>query len=303
MSNQALAGKVMIVTGGGRGIGREISLAAAAAGASVVVNDIGTAMDGSATTESPGQETVSAIKAAGGNAIHDTHSVADPSAAQAIVEGAIQAFGRIDSVVHSAGILRDKMVWNMSYDDWDSVVKVHLYGAYNISRAAVPHFREQKSGSVVLMTSTSGLIGNIGQANYAAAKMGMVGLSRSLALELARSNVRSNCISPFAITRMMESIPRPDKEEWLARRAPMSAARVAPLAVFLSSDAAQTVTGQIFAVRGNEIFLMSQPRPLRGVHRSDGWTQESLASQFLPSVKANLYPLEGSAEVFSWDAI
>jgi NAD(P)-dependent dehydrogenase (short-subunit alcohol dehydrogenase family) len=298
-----LAGKTIVVTGAGNGIGREVALAAGAAGAAVVVNDIGAALDGSPSGQSPGQEVVSAIEAAGGRAIADRNSVAEPQAAEALVEAGVAAFGRIDAVVNCAGILRDKMIWNMSYDDWDSVLKVHLYGSFNVSRAAARHFREQKSGAYVHLTSTSGLIGNIGQANYSAAKLGMVGLSRSLAMELARSNVRSNCIAPFAVTRMMTSISRPDKEEWLAKRAEMTAARIAPLVLFLASDAGAEINGQVFAVRGNEIFLMSQPRPVRSVHRSEGWTTETLGSHFLPAVRSSLYGLEGSAEVFSWDAV
>ncbi|MDB5859752.1 MAG: dehydrogenase, short-chain alcohol dehydrogenase like [Ramlibacter sp.] len=304
MSNeQAMAGKVFIVTGSGNGIGREIALAAGAAGAAVVVNDIGAALDGALSGQSPGAEVAAQIVAAGGRAIADRNSVADPSAADAMVETALREFGRVDGVINCAGILRDKMVWNMSYDDWDAVLKVHLYGAFNVSRAAARHFKEQKGGTFVHLTSTAGLIGNFGQANYSAAKMGMCGLSRSLALEMARYNVRSNCIAPYAITRMMTSIPRPDKDEWLAKRAAMKAERIAPLAVFLSGDAATEVNGQIFTVRGNEIFVMSQPRPIRGVHRSEGWTLATLGSHFLPSVKANLVPLETGLEVFPWDAI
>jgi NAD(P)-dependent dehydrogenase (short-subunit alcohol dehydrogenase family) len=298
-----MAGKVFIVTGGGNGIGREIALAAGAAGAAVVVNDIGAALDGALSGQSPGAEVAAQIVAAGGRAIADRNSVADPSAADAMVETALREFGRVDGVINCAGILRDKMVWNMSYDDWDAVLKVHLYGAFNVSRAAARHFKEQKGGTFVHLTSTAGLIGNFGQANYSAAKMGMCGLSRSLALEMARYNVRSNCIAPYAITRMMTSIPRPDKDEWLAKRAAMKAERIAPLAVFLSGDASADVNGQIFTVRGNEIFVMSQPRPIRGVHRSEGWTLDSLASHFLPSVKTSLVPLESGLEVFPYDAI
>jgi NAD(P)-dependent dehydrogenase (short-subunit alcohol dehydrogenase family) len=302
-SENALAGKVIIVTGSGNGIGREIALAAGAAGAAVVVNDIGAALDGAPSGQSPGEEVAEQIVTAGGRAVTDRNSVADPASADALVGSAIREFGRIDAVVNCAGILRDKMVWNMSYDDWDAVLKVHLYGSFNVSRAAARHFKEQKSGTFVHLTSTSGLIGNTCQANYAAAKLGMVGLSRSLALEMTRYNVRSNCIAPYAITRMMMSIPRPDQEEWLAKRAEMKADRIAPLAIFLSSDHSTEVNGQVFTVRGNEIFVMSQPRPVRSVHRSDGWTLESLHSQFLPAVRSNLVPLEGAAEVFCWDAV
>jgi NAD(P)-dependent dehydrogenase (short-subunit alcohol dehydrogenase family) len=300
---QSLAGKVVIVTGAGRGIGREIALGAAAAGAKLVVNDIGAGLDGMPSQETPGEEVVSAIRSAGGEAVVDTNSVADPRAAEAIVANAIAAFGRVDMVVNNAGILRDRMIWKMSFDDWDSVIKVHLYGSYNVSRAAAGHFRDQKSGAFVHITSTAGLVGNLGQANYSAAKLGMVGLSRSIAIEMARAGVRSNCVAPFAVTRMVTSIPTPDQEAFLAKRREMTAAKVAPLVVFLGSDAAAEINGQVFTVRGNELFVMSQSRPVRGIHRAEGWTPEAIASHFVPAVKNSLVPLETTMDVFNWDPV
>ena len=193
----------------------------------------------------------------------------------------------------------------MSQVDWELVIDVHLKGSFNVARAAANHFREQQSGSFVHMTSTSGLVGNFGQANYAAAKMGIVGLSKSIALDMARFNVRSNCVSPFAWSRLIGTIPTQTDEERarVERVKTMTAEKIAPLAVFLASDLAKGVTGQIFAVRKNEIFLMSQPRPLRSMQRNDGWTPQTLAEHMLPAMKASLYPLERSGDVFSWDPV
>jgi len=302
MAAGLLDGKVVLVTGAGRGIGRELALAAAAAGAKVVVNDLGAGLDGSAA-DSPADEVVALIEAAGGQVVADGHSVADEAGAAAMVAAAVDAFGRIDGVVNNAGILRDRMFWKMDPGDWDAVLKVHLYGAFNVSRAAAPHMRAQGGGAFLHMTSTAGLVGNIAQANYAAAKLGLVGLSRSLALEMARSGVRSNCVAPFALTRMVTSIPGADDPAFLAKRKEMTAAKVGPLAVFLLSDEAQDVSGQVFAVRGNEIMVMSQPRPVRSIHRSDGWTPESVRDGVLGALRPNLVPLETTMDVFNTDVI
>jgi NAD(P)-dependent dehydrogenase (short-subunit alcohol dehydrogenase family) len=193
----------------------------------------------------------------------------------------------------------------MSVDEFDAVVKVHLYGTYFVSRAAAPHFKEQNSGAFVHMTSTSGLIGNYGQANYAAAKLGIMALSKSIALDMQKFNVRSNCIAPFAWSRMIGSIPTAtdDERARVERMKQMTPAKIAPLAVALCSDASATVSGQVFAVRNNEIFLMSQPRPIRSVHRSEGWTPESVAQHALPALQASFYALDRSADVFSWEPV
>ncbi|MHB2167985.1 SDR family oxidoreductase [Alsobacter sp. R-9] len=300
-----LEGKVALVTGAGRGIGREIALLMAAHGASVVVNDPGVALDGrDDETDGPARAVVREIEAGGGKAVADFGSVAEGAQARAMVRTAVDAFGRIDIVVNNAGILRDVIFHKMTDEDWDSVIKVHLYGSFNVSRAAAEFFRAQSSGAFVHMTSTSGLVGNPGQANYAAAKMGIVGLSKSLALDMSRFNVRSNCISPFAWSRMVGSIPNtPDQEERLKGLRMLTPDKIAPVAVFLASDAAADVNGQIFAVRGNEIFLMSQPRPLRSVHRSEGWTPETLRDHALPALKTSFVPVEMSREVFSWTPV
>jgi NAD(P)-dependent dehydrogenase (short-subunit alcohol dehydrogenase family) len=300
-----MEGKVVIVTGSGGGIGRDIALAMAREGAKVVVNDVGASLGGEGASAGPAQQVVGEIRAAGGEAVANTDSVADAAAAQRIVSTALDTFGRIDAVVNNAGILRDRFFHKMSVDEFDSVVKVHLYGSYFVSRAAATHFKEQNAGAFVHMTSTSGLIGNFGQANYSAAKLGIMALSKSIALDMRKFNVRSNCIAPFAWSRMIDSIPTESDEEKarVERMKQMTPAKIAPLAVALCSDSSGGVTGQVFAVRNNEIFLMSQPRPLRSVHRAEGWTPQSVAQHALPALQASYYPLDRSADVFSWDPI
>ena len=250
-----LDGKVVLVTGAGGGIGRAIAIATAASGAKVVVNDIGASLTGDATGLNPGQQVVEEIRAAGGEAVHNGDSVADAAGAERMVNLAVETFGRIDCVVNNAGILRDRIFHKMSLDDFDSVLKVHLYGAFHTSKAAALHFKEQGSGSFVHMTSTSGLIGNFGQANYAAAKLGVMALSKSIALDMQKFNVRSNCIAPFAWSRMTSSIPTetPEERARVERLKQMTPEKIAPLAIHLASDAAADVSGQVFAVRNNEI--------------------------------------------------
>jgi NAD(P)-dependent dehydrogenase (short-subunit alcohol dehydrogenase family) len=299
-----LENKVALITGAGRGIGREMALMMARHGAKIVVNDPGVSLEGNDETDGPANEVVRDIKAAGGEAVADYGSVSEPASAKAMVTRAVDTFGKIDIVVNNAGILRDVIFHKMTEQDWDSVIKVHLYGSFYVSRAAAEHFRKQESGAFVHMTSTSGLVGNPGQANYSAAKMGIVGLSKSLALDMSRFNVRSNCIAPFAWSRMVGSIPNtPDQEERLKGLRTLTPDKIAPVATFLASDDAKAVNGQIFAVRGNEVFLMSQPRPLRSAHRSEGWTPESLRDHMMPALKGSFVPLDMSRDVFSWTPV
>jgi NAD(P)-dependent dehydrogenase (short-subunit alcohol dehydrogenase family) len=304
-NSHMLEGKVVLVTGAGGGIGRDIALAIARSGARVVVNDIGASLEGDALEFNPGRQVVAEIEALGGVAVANSDSVADANGAARIVDCALEHFGRIDCVVNNAGILRDRIFHKMSVDDWDAVMKVHLYGAFFVSKAAALHFKEQGSGSLVHMTSASGLVGNLGQANYSAAKLGVTALSKSIALDMQRFNVRSNCICPFAWSRMTSSIPvdTPQDQARVDKLKLMTPDKVAPLAVYLASDAAQEVNAQVFAVRNNEIFLMSQPRPLRSVHRAEGWTPQSIAEHAMPALKASFFALEKSADVFSWDPI
>jgi NAD(P)-dependent dehydrogenase (short-subunit alcohol dehydrogenase family) len=292
--------KVVIVTGAGGGIGRDFALAFAANGAKVVVNDVGRSGD-----EPASQKVAAEIAAAGGRAVANTDSVADPAAAAHIVQSALDSFGRIDCVVNNAGIVRDRMFFNMSIDEWKAVVDVHLNGSFYVARAAAPHFKAQASGSFVNMTSTSGLIGNLGQANYSAAKMGIAGLSKSIALDMAKFNVRSNCIAPWAWTPMTATIPAdtPENIARIEKMKKMESAKIAPLAVYLASDAAEKVSGQIFGVRANEIYFFSQIRMVRSVHRSDGWTPEEIAEHAMPAFESSFYPNLPSMALTPWDPI
>jgi NAD(P)-dependent dehydrogenase (short-subunit alcohol dehydrogenase family) len=305
MSKPTLAGKVVLVTGAGGGIGSFIAKLAAAQGAKIVVNDLGGSPEGEGADAAPAKRIADEIIAAGGEAVPSYHSIATWDSAQAIVQDAIDAFGRIDGVVNNAGILRDTIFHKMTPEQWDTVIQVDLSGYYYVSRAAAPYFKEQKGGTFVHMSSTSGLVGNFGQVNYGAAKLGVAGLSKNIALDMSRFNVRSNAIAPFAYTRMVGTIPADTEEnrrrlEVVKRMTPD---KIAPLAVSLMTDAAADVTGQIFGVRNNEIMLFSQPRPIRTVHTSDGWTVESVLSTAIPAMKASFFPLDRSSDVFVWDPV
>ncbi len=302
---QILDGKVIVVTGAGRGIGRAIAMTLAREGASVVVNDLGASATGEGRDTGPADEVVAEIRDAGGQAVANGLSVADWDSAHAIVQTAIDSFGRIDGVVNNAGILRDTIFHKMTEEQFDIVLNVHLKGSFNMSRACAPHFREQSTGCLVHMTSTSGLIGNLGQANYMAAKMGIVGLSKSIALDMARYKVRSNCISPFAWSRLFGKVPTdtPEQQARVEKIKQMTPEKIAPLVAALFSDAAADVSGQIFAVRNNEIFLMSQSRPLRVAHTADGWDAQSVIDRVFPAFKPSMYDLDVTASVFTWEPV
>ena len=300
-----LEGKVALVTGAGRGVGAEVAKVMASRGAKVIVNDLGGQADGEGSDQIPALETVKSIRDAGGEAEANFACVADFKAAEGMVEQAVDTFGRIDIVVNNAGNLRDVIFHKMTEDDWDSVISVHLKGSFNTSRAAATHFRKQESGCFVHMTSTSGLIGNFGQANYAAAKLGIVGLSKSIALDMSRFNVRSNCISPFAWSRLIGTIPMntPEERARVEKIKQMTPDKIAVVAAALCADTALNISGQVFAVRNNEIFLMSQHRPLRGMQEGAGWTPESVVEHAFPAMAPNFYPLERSGDVFTWDPV
>ena len=302
-----LNGKVILVTGGANGIGRECALLAAREGAKVVVNDLGGGVAGGDPGDAgPAEKVAQEIRAAGGEAVSNSDSVSDRTGVARMIEQAMDSFKGLNAIINPAGILRDKMFHKMTPEDWDAVIEVHLKGSFNVCHAAINHFREQEDGSFVLFTSTSGLIGNVGQANYAAAKMGIVGLSRIIAMEGANKNVRANTIAPFAWTRMIATIPV--KDEASAQRVArmknaMRADQVAQLAIALASPATRNVSGQIFAARGNEIFLMSQPRPVRGLGRVEGWTPQSIAEHCMTAMAPSFTDLGATASVFSWDPI
>jgi len=302
-----LNGKVVLITGGGNGIGKETALLLAREGAKVVVNDLGGSLSGGDEgSAGPAEQVAQQIRAAGGEAASNSDSVADFKSVQRMIEQAKDTFGKLDAIVNPAGILRDGMFHKMSEADWDAVIAVHLRGSFNVTRASIEYFREREAGAYVLFTSTSGLIGNLGQANYAAAKMGIAGLSRIIAMEGARKNIRSNVIAPFAWTRMIESIPVKDEES--AKRVErmknaMRADQVAQLAVALCADKAKTVSGQIFGVRGNEVILFDQPRPIRQIADTSGWTPSKLLDSCLPAMANDFFGMDASAEVFPYDPI
>jgi len=296
-----LEGKVALVTGAGQGVGSEVALLMAKHGASVVVNDLGASLDGSTSGGTPAEEVAGLITKAGGQAIANRDSVSDWDGAHRMVADAVKAYGRLDIVVNNAGILRDTMFHRMTREQWDAVVNVHLNGTFYVSRAAADQFRKNESGCYIHMTSTSGLFGNIGQSNYAAAKLGIAGFSKTVALEMQRFNVRSNCIAPFAATRMTQSVPVPAEQREARQKmlAAMPPESVAILAVWLASEAAKNVNGQIFGARGGEVFMFSQTRLVRTLHRAGGWTPEQLA-QVMPGMESLMEPLMAARQATPW---
>jgi NAD(P)-dependent dehydrogenase (short-subunit alcohol dehydrogenase family) len=299
-------GKVVVVTGSGGGIGREFALALAKEGARVVVNDIGTSVAGEGADTHPAEAVVSEIHASGGEAVANFDSVADPVSAGRIVQTAIDVYGRIDGLINNAGILRDRAFTKMSPEEFDTVIKVHLCGSFYVARAAANHFKNQSSGSYVHLTSTAGLYGNFGQANYSAAKTGITGLSKSIAIEMGKYGVRSNCIAPAAWSRMIGAVKAETEEQkrnidLLKTKLPPST--IAPIAVFLQSDAAKDINGQIFYVRGNEIMLFRQFEVARSVHRSEGWTPESVREHCMPALRPSMQPPKMAHEITTWDPV
>jgi NAD(P)-dependent dehydrogenase (short-subunit alcohol dehydrogenase family) len=287
-----LKGKAAVVTGAGRGIGRAIAELLAAEGAAVVVNDLGGSVDGTGGQASVADEVVAAIKAKGGTAIANHDSVSDFRAAERIVATAVKEFGSIDVLVNNAGILRDRMIFNMTEEDWDAVIAVHLKGSFNCTRHAAAHMRQQKRGRIISMSSTSGTIGNPGQANYGAAKDGIAALTRVVARELGKYGVTVNAVCPGASTRMTQTVddgarkarqkagiqtPAAQAAFTLAHTGPEN---VAPWVAYLASDAAKDVNGQVFFVMGGLIALMNEPAPVRTIFHDGRWTPEEIATVF-----------------------
>jgi NAD(P)-dependent dehydrogenase (short-subunit alcohol dehydrogenase family) len=268
-----LDGKVAVVTGGGTGIGRAVSIDLARAGASVVVNDYGVSVDGRDPSSAPANEVVDLIRTAGGRAVASPESVATMAGGKAVIDLALREFGDLHVLVCCAGILRERMIFNMTEEEWDAVIAVHLKGHFATMRHATAHMREKKAGSIVTFTSSAGLEGSPGQPNYSAAKEGIVGLTRSTALAMAKYGVRCNAIAPTADTRMTQRLP--DSRRGAATATPPEA--IAPVVTFLASDRAAHITGQVIAVRGNEVSVYAQPAPLRTLTGAEPWTGEALA--------------------------
>ena len=290
-----LDGKVVLVTGGGNGIGRECALIAAREGAKVVVNDLGGGLHGGDEgSVGPAETVAKEIIAAGGQAVFNTESVTSLKACEGMLEQALDSFGALHAVINPAGILRDAMFHKMTPENWDAVIEVHLRGTFNVCRATIEHFRNQEDGAYVLYTSTSGIIGNIGQTNYGAAKMGIAGLSRIIAMEGAAKNIRCNCLAPVAWTRMTQSVPVRDEAQ-AARRQQMAEAirpdQPARFSVALLADAARHVSGQIFGSSGENIILYSQPRPIQTETKAEGWTVDTILSEALPNMQEKFYSL------------
>jgi NAD(P)-dependent dehydrogenase (short-subunit alcohol dehydrogenase family) len=290
-----LDGKVVLVTGGGNGIGRDCALIAAQEGAKVLVNDLGGSLAGGDEGSAGPAETVAQeIRAAGGEAASNSESVTSLASVKGMVQQALDTFGGLHAVINPAGILRDGMFHKMEESDWDKVIEVHMKGSFNVARATIEHFREQNDGAYVFFTSTSGLLGNIGQTNYGAAKMGIAGLSRIIAMEGGRNNVRANCLAPVAWTRMTQSVPV--KDEAAAARRQQMAQTIRPdqparLSVALVSEAAKNVSGQIFGASGENIILYSQPRPIETLSKPEGWTTATILSECFPKMADKFYPL------------
>mgnify|MGYP003109988234 CR=1 FL=1 len=290
-----LDGKVVLVTGGGNGIGRECALIAAQQGAKVLVNDLGGGLKGEDEgSAGPAEQVAQEIRAAGGEAASNSESVTNYRAVQGMVEQAMDTFGGLHAVINPAGILRDVMFHKMSEDDWDKVIDVHMRGSFNVARATIELFRNQNDGAYMFFTSTSGLLGNIGQANYGAAKMGIAGLSRIIAMEGERNNVRSNCLAPVAWTRMTQSVPVKDEAAAKRREAMAQAIRPAQparLSVALVSPAAAHVSGQVFGASGENIILYSQPRPISTQTKEEGWSVDTILSEAVPAMSDKFFPL------------
>jgi NAD(P)-dependent dehydrogenase (short-subunit alcohol dehydrogenase family) len=288
---EQLRDKVAIVTGGGRGIGRSICLLFAQEGAKVVVNDLGGAEDGTGDSLAPADEVVGEIQAAGGTAVANYDSVTTMEGGENIVRTAIDSFGKLDIVVTPAGILRDRMVFNMTEEEWDAVIAVHLKGTFTVAKHACILFRQQRSGCLITFSSVSGLYGNSGQANYGAAKDGIAGFTRAVARDMGRYGVRVNSISPGASTRLTATVPQSARQireqsgiQTAAAPQLIEARRdaedIAPFVTWLASDESEGVNGYVFHVQGGEVSLMNNPEPARTLHKHGRWSVEEIASIF-----------------------
>ena len=292
-----LQDKVAIVTGSGRGVGQGVALQMAAAGAKVVVVDPGVNLDGSGADQSVAQQVVGQIQAAGGQAVPCMESVATMAGGEQIVQTALDAYGRLDIVVTCAGILRDRMIFNMSEAEWDDVIAVHLKGTFSVVKHACILFRQQRSGRIITFSSTSGLYGNSGQANYGAAKDGIAGFTRVVARDMGRYGVTANSIAPSASTRMIGSVPDEARDLRAARG--MTGGNVgelrgqpediAPFVTWLASDEAAQVNGHIFYVTAGLVSLLNEPEPVRTMHKEGRWTVEEIIRVFPATLGVELH--------------
>ena len=290
-----LQGKVAIVTGSGRGVGRGVAHLMAEEGASVVIVDPGVNVDGSGYDQSIAEQVASEIRDAGGNAVACTESVTTMQGGETIIQTAIDSFGKLDIVVTCAGILRDRMIFNMSEQEWDDVIAVHLKGTFTIVKHASIIFRQQRSGRIITFSSTSGLYGNSGQANYGAAKDGIAGLTRVVARDLGRYGVTANAIAPSASTRMTTSVPQESRELRSSRGIAAGsgllgeADDVAPFVTWLASDESAHVNGHIFHVTEGLVSLLNEPEPIRTIHKDSRWTVDEIIDVFPATIGLELY--------------
>lgn len=296
-----LEGRVAIVTGSGGGIGRETALILASKGAKLIVNDLGSDVRGDGRSQGLADETVALIREAGGEAVASYDSVSEWESAQKIVQAAMDHYGRLDIVINNAGNVRYAHFPDLTIDDYFAIMNVHMNGTFFVSRAAAPIFRDRMGGVYVHMTSSSGIMGHYDQANYCAAKAGIVGLSRGIALDMKKYNVRSNCVAPFAFTRMAGDAAR--SPEHLATLQKMKPVQNARMIVALCLDEAKDVTGQVFITRGNEIFIAGQGFPVGSVHDGNEWTPETICAHALPALQRGFTPPVGFIDYFTWGII
>ena len=280
-----LDGKVAIVTGSGRGIGAGVAKALANEGAKVIVNDIGAALDGEGLSTTPAEQVVDEIKSSGGEAVPNYTDISTMEGGESVVQTAVDTYGQLDIVVTVAGILRDRMIFNMTEEEWDDVVRVHLKGTFTVCKHAAILYRQQRSGRIVTFASESGLFGNTGQGNYAAAKSGIAGFTKVAAKDLGRYGVTANSICPRANTRMTQSVPdaarqlradRPQDREETPQELAMHPEDIGPFVAYLSSDQAASINGQTFLVYDGVITKLSLPRRIRTIFKQGRWTTEEL---------------------------